>query len=104
LDFKISHYLLEGMLDHGLPFVGSYLEKKIGRPVIITDANGRICYPDRWDSVQNADDLFINININFDRHSRPPPKKAIYNGVMIKEPPNHFFLYHIHKAWHSSSL
>lgn len=68
MDFKISHYLLEGMLDHGLPFVGSYLEKKIGRPVIITDANGRICYPDRWDSVQNADDLFINININFDRH------------------------------------
>jgi hypothetical protein len=60
-DFKTSHYLLEGMLDAGLPFVGIYLEKKIGKPAKITDAAGRILYPDQRDKVHQADELFINI-------------------------------------------
>lgn len=60
-NFKISHYLLEGMLDEGLPFVGSYLERKIGRPVCVTDAVGKINYPDMTDRSYPVEDMFVDI-------------------------------------------
>ncbi len=68
-NFKISNYLLEGMLDAGLPFVGAYLEKKIGQAVTITDGAGRIFYPDKSDAVYKADDLFIDIPVHFSSKS-----------------------------------
>ncbi len=69
MDFKISHYLLEGMLDAGLPFIGAYLEKKIGKAVTITDASGRIIYPDKSDAVYKANDLFLDIPDEFTTHA-----------------------------------
>ncbi len=68
MDFKISHYLMEGMLDTGLPFVGAYLVKKVGKGIIITDATGRIHYPDKSDVAYNADDLFMDIPDGFIDH------------------------------------
>lgn len=44
---KNAYYLFEGMLNEGLPFVANYLKRKIGQPVIITDAVGNINYPDQ---------------------------------------------------------
>lgn len=37
--------MVDGILDQGLPFVASYLEKIISRPIIITDDAGKIHYP-----------------------------------------------------------
>ncbi len=78
MDFKISHYLLEGMLDAGLPFVGEHLEKKIGQTVTITDADGRIFYPDKSDTVYKANDMFIEIPVDFNSQS----DYASYNNCL----------------------
>ncbi|WP_094604231.1 hypothetical protein SPSIL_036710 [Sporomusa silvacetica DSM 10669] len=40
-----SVFLLEKVLEQGLPFVASYLTKEINRPVVIADGNGHIHYP-----------------------------------------------------------
>lgn len=45
-NFRSSYFILESMLDGGLSAVGSFLGKKLARSVIITDAMGRIYYPD----------------------------------------------------------
>lgn len=42
---KSANQLVDEVLDQGLPFVASYLEKKIHRPVLITDEKGLIHYP-----------------------------------------------------------
>ncbi len=42
---KNTYELIEGLLDHGLPFIASYLEKAIKRPIVITDSGGVIHYP-----------------------------------------------------------
>jgi|LFRM01.1.fsa_nt_gb hypothetical protein len=60
-NYNITYYLLEGMLNNGLPFVGSYLEKNIGYPIIIMDPNGRASYPNVSNISPKAKDLFINI-------------------------------------------
>ncbi len=46
-DFKSSYFLMEAMLDGGLPAVASFLGKKLERSVVITDAVGRIFHPDK---------------------------------------------------------
>lgn len=67
-NFRITHYLLEGMLDGGLSFVASYLERKIGRSIIITDAVGKIAYPDMSDMTIDTKDLFIDIPDDFEQN------------------------------------
>lgn len=42
---RSAYQLVDEILDQGLPFVASYMEKKIHRPVIITDEKGLIHYP-----------------------------------------------------------
>lgn len=59
---SISVYrLLEGMLNEGLPYVASYLEKKLDRPVIITDSIGRVHYPDEPGTPSQLEDVFLKI-------------------------------------------
>ena len=42
---KSSEQLLEGVLDHGLSYVGDYLETHLYSPVLIADHNGWIHFP-----------------------------------------------------------
>lgn len=46
LAVKSTDILIEGILDHGLAFMGDYLEKMLHRPIFITDNNGMIHFPD----------------------------------------------------------
>ncbi|MDH7478993.1 MAG: helix-turn-helix domain-containing protein [Syntrophomonadaceae bacterium] len=98
-EFRATQYLLEGMLDGGLPFVASYLERKIGRSVIITDAVGKINYPDMSDISFKAEDLFIDIPQEFSHNYYYNPannclyyriKHNSHGGYVIVEnlPPN----------------
>jgi len=64
-EFRTEYYLLEGMLDGGLDFVGSYLNKKVGHVVIITDAVGKVHYPDMSGTSSKVDDVFIDIPDEF---------------------------------------
>jgi len=52
--------LLEKMLDNGLSFVAAYLQKKLGRPIIIADNIGYTHYPTKECSLA-SDDLFVTI-------------------------------------------
>lgn len=54
-------YLLEGMMERGLPFVAAYLKKKLNRPVIITDNTGYIHYPSTESTDASVDNLFITL-------------------------------------------
>lgn len=78
-NFKISHYLMEGMLDGGLPFIGSYLERKIGRMVLITDAVGKINYPDMTDRSYPVEEMFVDIpEFNPDHEYYYSPDNSLY--------------------------
>lgn len=59
---KVYH-LVDGVLDEGLGFVAQYAENMLKHPVIITDHNGRIYYPEVSNSDQ-VDDVFITIPSN----------------------------------------
>lgn len=52
------YQLVDGVLTHGILFIGSYLRNQIKRPVIITDYQGKIHFPDMSGQV---DDLFIEL-------------------------------------------
>jgi|LFRM01.1.fsa_nt_gb hypothetical protein len=65
INCEIACYLLEGMMNNGLSFVGSYLERKIACPVVITDVIGKIHYPDMSDMAQKSELLFMNIPDQF---------------------------------------
>lgn len=43
LVLRDAYQLVDGVLDEGLPFVGSYLEKMVRRPIVITDNKGDFC-------------------------------------------------------------
>lgn len=44
---KSSDMLIEGVLDHGLTFIGDYLERILHHSVLIADHHGRIYFPEK---------------------------------------------------------
>lgn len=72
---KDAYQLVDGVLEQGLPFVGSYLEKRIRRPILITDDKGQIHYPDAADDLYELDDMFIQLPTNI------PNNKYFYQEV-----------------------
>ncbi|KUG03736.1 regulator of polyketide synthase expression [hydrocarbon metagenome] len=58
---KSVYQLVDGVLDEGLGFAASYLEKMINRSIIITDCNGHIHYPELTGNPEEITDLFINL-------------------------------------------
>lgn len=82
-EIRTAYYLLEGMLDGGLDFVGTYLNKNIGHVVIITDAVGKIHYPDILESSHNFDNVFAAISDKLSQSTYyHTPNKCLY--YMIK--------------------
>lgn len=53
------YMLVNGVLDEGLAFVTEYVENMLQRPVVITDCNGRIHYPENADPAAKIDALFM---------------------------------------------
>ena len=53
--------LVDGTLDQGLPYVCTYVEKLIGRPIIVTDCKGLIHYPSISLSSKYLNDSFITL-------------------------------------------
>ncbi len=58
---KSVYQLVDGVLDEGLSFVASYLEKMTNRPIIITDTNGQIHYPDITGKPEEINDISIQL-------------------------------------------
>jgi hypothetical protein len=52
--------LIEGVLDHGLTFIGDYLERILHHSVLIADHHGRIYFPEKK-SPALIDSMFVNI-------------------------------------------
>lgn len=78
---QLSMYqLVDGMLDEGLTFVASYLERIIKLPIIITDSIGQIHYPDIPDIPVQCNDIFINFppNITNDDYYYQKVNRCLY--------------------------
>ncbi len=58
---KSMYQLIDGVLDEGLGFAASYLERMINRSIIITDCNGHIHYPEISGNAEEINDIFIQI-------------------------------------------
>lgn len=80
-NIKSSYYLLEKMLDGGLPFLRSYLHTKIEYPVIITDALGQISYPDLLSSTNDKKGFFIDIPEFTEDYYYEPYKSCLYYAI-----------------------
>lgn len=52
------YQLVDGTLDSGLSYVGSYLETKLGQPIIIADSRGLIHYPYFSPNIKHIDHSF----------------------------------------------
>lgn len=80
-NYKSLYHLLESVLDGGLPVVGSYLEKKIGLPVTITDAIGKIYYPDISNDSHKTEEILVDIPMDFTENSfyNKDLKRLYYN-------------------------
>ncbi len=61
MPYKSVYQLVDGVLDEGLGYVASYLEKMIQRPLIITDNSGKIYYPSLEEDPQEINDMFVEL-------------------------------------------
>ncbi|HQE23713.1 MAG TPA: hypothetical protein PLM20_07430, partial [Syntrophomonadaceae bacterium] len=55
------YHLVDGVLDEGLAFVAKYVEERIKHPILITDHDGRLHYPEVTDHSANLDDMFVSL-------------------------------------------
>jgi len=58
---RSAYQLVDGLLDEGLSFVASYLEKAIQRSIIIVDHNGLIHYPNLPVNSAGIDNVFMQL-------------------------------------------
>lgn len=58
---RSTNQLIDGLLDKGIPFVGSYLEKTINRNIIIADSNGVIHFPVMTDKEELNTKMLVKI-------------------------------------------
>ena len=56
-----AYQLIDGLLEEGLTYVASYLEKAINRSIIIADHNGLIHYPNLPLNSAGIDNVFIQL-------------------------------------------
>lgn len=61
LAYEDIYQLVDGTLDRGLPYVCTYIEKLLGRPIIITDCDGLIHYPNLPLSAMDLDESFVTL-------------------------------------------
>lgn len=61
---KNVYFLVDGVLDEGLPFVADYLENMLKCPIMITDHNGCIHYPIKCSSISEIDEVLATIPAN----------------------------------------
>lgn len=59
--YEDIYQLVDGTLDRGLPYVSSYLEKIIGRQIIVTDCSGFIHYPYSSLSIKHIGDSIVTL-------------------------------------------
>jgi hypothetical protein len=50
-----AYMLVDGILDEGLTYAVSYLEKKIERPICIAEDRGKIYYPDMFRTTRHVE-------------------------------------------------
>lgn len=77
------YQLLESIMDRGLPFVASYLEKKVKKPVVITDNIGYVHYPETKGESHTLDEMFIDVptEIKDDEHLYLEEEGKLYYAV-----------------------
>lgn len=77
------YQLLDGTLDQGLPFVASYLEKRVKKPVIITDNIGFVHYPESRNSSMSLDEMFIDVpcDLNEDAYYYESETDSLYYPI-----------------------
>lgn len=75
-----AYQLIDGLLEQGLDFVASYLEKSIKRPLIIVDHNGLIHYPNLPVNAAGIDNVFIQppSNLAVNEYAYQENDKCLY--------------------------
>ncbi|MGG0717039.1 helix-turn-helix domain-containing protein [Robertmurraya massiliosenegalensis] len=77
------YQLVDGTLDNGLPYVGSYLEKTLGRQIIVTDCRGFIHYPYILPNMKQIDDSFITLpNLTQNDYLYSKTEKCLYYRII----------------------
>lgn len=71
------YHLLEGILDRGLPFAASYLEKGIKYPITITDSLGKVHYPEIEGDIEQINEVFVEFPENIGEGAH-----EYYNGSL----------------------
>ncbi|NPV91352.1 MAG: hypothetical protein HPY50_11345 [Firmicutes bacterium] len=85
LSAQSLYSLFDGVLDEGLPFLASYLEKTIRRPILITDNSGLVHYPEV--SPDELENRFVPIP-TFDKtseHHYDELNRCLYYKVQYQE-------------------
>lgn len=77
------YQLVNGTLDSELPYLGSYLEKIIGRQIIVTDCRGFIHYPNISLSINHIVDSFITLpNLTKNDYLYSKTEKCLYYRIV----------------------
>lgn len=78
-----DYQLLEGVLEKGLPYAAAHLERRLNKPVLITDNVGKVHYPDEPGTPSQLDDHFIDVpqELNEGEYYYQEPDGTLYYAV-----------------------
>ncbi|TGE39336.1 hypothetical protein E4K67_07840 [Desulfosporosinus fructosivorans] len=85
--YEDIYQLVDGTLDRGLPYVGSHLEKIIGRQIIVTDCSGFIHYPYISLSIKkHIDDSFVTLpSLTKNDYLYSETEKCLYYRILCSD-------------------
>ena len=78
---KDSAQLLEGVLDHGLSYIGEYLQNRLYSPILIMDHNGWIHFPARNGEGKDRTIIDIPAQRESDGYFYDPQQHTLYYRV-----------------------
>lgn len=84
--YEDIYQLVDRTLDMGLPYVGSHLEKIIGRQVIVADCNGFIHYPYISSGIKHIDNSFVKLpNLIKNDYLYLKSEKCLYYRIICSD-------------------
>lgn len=93
------YQLVDGTLDRGLSYVGSYLEKLIGRQIIITDCSGFIHYPYISLGIKHIDDSFVTLpNFTKNDYLYCETEKYLYYRIICRDSSAYIIVRDLHTS------
>lgn len=84
--YKDIYQIVDGTLEKGLAYVGSYLKNIIGRHIVITDDSGCIHYPRISPSIKYIEDFFVTLpNLYPNDYLYSETEKCLYYRIICSD-------------------